>query len=123
MNTEFSPLNMVKDEAYALSDALLDRKGITLRRGHSLDAISISCGFRNWNALSALCHRGIGFDAVMVADRHAEPLARYLLDRHGINISVSECAEILREITQEFSELLTQFRSESQPALPHDYSR
>ena len=106
MNTEIPTREIVKGEAYVLTDELLARKGIKLGRGHSLHAISYACGFDDWNKLSAFCNQGIGIDAVIVAERHANRLACYLVEKHGMQISVDECAEILRTISHKLSDVL-----------------
>lgn len=108
MNTELSPRDIVKDEAYGLAHELLARTGFRISRTKSLDAIAISCGYKNWNVLSAMCYQGIEFSAVIVDVRHAECLAGHLHERHGIDIAALECTEILQRISQQYSEVLRQ---------------
>lgn len=119
MNTQLSPREIVKEEAYGLAHELLVRKGFKLSRSHSLNAVALACGFENWNVLSAICYRGIEFGAVVVSERHAERLGSYLVERHSVNVSTSECESILRKIAEDFTVGCQLFRTAVTIKTPH----
>lgn len=98
METELSPIDIAKGEALALAHELLARKGSKLSDTKCLEATAIACGFSGWNGMVARCKLGMTFDEVMVTEERAELLARHLVERRGVDVTATECAEILRHV-------------------------
>jgi methenyltetrahydromethanopterin cyclohydrolase len=98
MQPQLSPLEIAKGEAYALADELLALKGYKLSHTKCLDATAIACGFQNWNVMVAHCKSSASCGSVIVSERRAELLARHLIERRGLDVTVVECAGILRRV-------------------------
>lgn len=117
MNSELSPIDIAKREAWALADELLARKGYKLSHSKCLEATAIACGFSGWNAMVARCKLGVPFDAVVVTQKRAELLCRHLVERRGMDLTVMECAEILRHIESTVAGLVVDLLSPGEPSL------
>lgn len=96
MQPELSPLEIAKGEAYALADELFVRRGYKLSHTESREATAVACGFQNWNVMVAHCKSNASRGSVIVSAKRAELLARHLVERRGLDVTVAECAEVLR---------------------------